>query len=82
MPSWHAEEITAFISFSPGTREEALQLMSERDWDELIAEWIGRTTQSGSIRQVDGMMIPLDEMTARDYLNSDPLDLEHLSSSN
>ena len=82
VPSWHADEIDTFISFSPATREEALQLMEEQAWDELIDEWIGRTKQFGSIRRVDGMMIPLDEMAARDYLNSDPLDLEHLSSSN
>lgn len=29
---------------------------------------------------IDGLVQTLDELTARDYVESDPLDLDHLSS--
>ncbi|MDE0652795.1 MAG: hypothetical protein OXI26_04025 [bacterium] len=78
-PSWDAAEINAFVSFCPATLEEATSLMTEEEWDVLVDEWIGRAKPYGVIQSVDGAMIPLDRMRARDYLDSDPLDLDYLS---
>ena len=35
--------------------------------------------QSGRFVRVDGLVQTLDDLTARDYVESDPLDLDHLS---
>ena len=36
-------------------------------------------TPGGRFRSVDGVITSLDDLTARDYVESDPLDLDHLS---
>jgi hypothetical protein len=33
----------------------------------------------GRLRSVEGVVTSLDDLTARDYVESDPLDLDHLS---
>ena len=78
-PSWDALEVDAFVSFCPATLDEATSLMNEDEWDLLVDEWMTRTEPTGVIRSVDGAMIPLDGMTAQEYLDSDPLDLDYLS---
>ena len=79
-PSWEAKEIDVFILFSPATRLEATEVITDDEWDKHINKWLERAKPHGVIRSVDGAMIPLDELTAREYLDSDPLDLDHLSS--
>ena len=78
-PSWDAPEIEAFVSFCPATLDEATSLMNEEEWDRLADGWMTRAKPTGVIRSVDGAMIPLDGMTAQEYLDSDPLDLDYLS---
>lgn len=53
--------------------------MSDEEWDELVDSWLRQAEPFESIRSIDGAMIPLDEMTALEYLESDPLDLDYLS---
>ena len=79
-PSWDAQEIDVFIVFSTATRREATEVMTDDEWDTNIDKWLERAEPHGVIRSVGGAMIPLDELTAREYLDSYPLDLEHLSS--
>ena len=78
-PSWDAERIDVFLSFCPATAADALNVMSEDDWDSLIDDWIERASTTGVIAQVDGAMVPLEELTALEYVDSDRLDLDHLS---
>lgn len=78
-PSWSSDEIDVFLTFSPDTRGEALSVMSDEAWDQLVDTWIDRCEPTGVIAQVDGAMIPLEELTALEYLESDRLDLDHLS---
>jgi hypothetical protein len=35
---------------------------------------------SGRFISIDGLVVTLDDMTGADYVASDPLDLDHLSS--
>lgn len=79
VPSWGAQEIDVFLTFAPATREEAGEIMSDAEWDETVDRWLRRAEPFGVIRSVDGAMIPLDELTAREYLDSDALDLDYLS---
>lgn len=78
-PSWEASEINVFVTFSPQTRKEALNTMPEEDWETVVDGWLRRTRSHGVVRSVDGAMIPFDELTARDYIDSDALDLDFLS---
>ncbi|MCY4555697.1 MAG: hypothetical protein OXF79_04820 [Chloroflexi bacterium] len=78
-PSWSALGIDVFVTFAPATREDAEEVMSEEEWDEVVDGWIRRTEPFGAIKSVDGAMIPLDELTAREYIDSDVLDLDYLS---
>jgi hypothetical protein len=78
-PSWDADAIDVFITFAPGSRAEANAVMSDDDWDELVDGWLRQAEPFGVIRAVDGAMIPLDELSALEYVESDALDLDHLS---
>ncbi len=78
-PSWSANEIDVFLTFAPSTRDDAAAVMSDDDWDKVVDEWLRRAEPRGVIRSVDGAMIPLDELTAREYVDSDTLDLDYLS---
>jgi len=79
-PEWSAERVNVFLTFAPPSREEADEVMTEADWDDVVAGWLARTEPFGRIAALEGAMIPLDELTAREYLDSDALDLDYLSS--
>lgn len=78
-PSWSANAIDVFLVFAPPSASDATEVMADEEWDQIVDEWIARAEPHGVIRSVDGAMIPLDELTAREYIDSDLLDLDHLS---
>jgi hypothetical protein len=78
-PGWDAAEMEVFVTFAPATREAAEAVMSEEDWDQVVDGWLRRAEPFGVVTAVDGAMIPLDELTAREYIDSDALDLDYLS---
>jgi hypothetical protein len=39
-----------------------------------------RVPATGRFTEVDGAVLTLDDLTAREYVESDPLDVDHLSS--
>ena len=78
-PSWGSDRIDVFISFCPATTEDALHVTSVDEWDSMVDDWIARCSPVGAIARVDGAMIPLEEFTALEYVESDRLDLDHLS---
>lgn len=49
-------------------------------WHQLLEKCLALVPASGRYRSVQGAVVTLDDMTARDYVESDPLDLDHLSS--
>ncbi len=53
--------------------------MTQEEWDEVVDGWLRRAEPFGIVRSIEGAMIPLDELTAREYVDSDPLDLDYLS---
>jgi hypothetical protein len=78
-PSWDAAGVNVFVIFAPATRADAEAIMPEEEWDDIVDRWLRRTEPFGAIKSVDGAMIPLDELTAREYLDSDVLDLDYLT---
>lgn len=49
-------------------------------WDSLLSKWLALVEQEGRFTEVEGQVATLEEMTAWDYVTSDPLDLDFLSS--
>jgi hypothetical protein len=49
-------------------------------WDQFLKQWLKLIPESGRFQGVDGSVVSLEDMTAKEYVESDPLDLDHLSS--
>ena len=48
-------------------------------WEHYLTALPKARSKSGRFVRVDGVVQTLDDLTARDYVESDPLDLDHLS---
>lgn len=75
-PSWSANSIDAFFWF---IRNDDDQDFEGTRWVDLVTGWLKLVPPSGRFRTVDGLVVTLGDLTARDYVESDPLDLDHLS---
>lgn len=76
-PSWDADTVQLMFWF---IRNEDQPTFEQQGWDVLLEAWLARVPASGRFAEVDGAVLTLDDLTARDYVESDPLDLDHLSS--
>ncbi len=76
-PAWDAEQVELMFWF---IRAEADVRFKNKAWDELLGEWLKLLPPSGRFSSVDGAVVSLDDMTAQEYLQSDRLDLDRLSS--
>jgi hypothetical protein len=75
-PAWDAEavDITFFFIRDP----EVLDFKGT-SWADLCDAWLERVGKRGRYADVAGLVQTLDDLTARDYVESDPLDLGYLS---
>jgi hypothetical protein len=78
VPYWDATEVAIFFWF---VREEDEALFEGTGWSDLLDVWLRLVPPAGRFKGVDGQVATLEDMTARDYVESDPLDLDHLSTS-
>lgn len=76
-PAWDAERVELMFWF---IRAEEDVLFKNKAWHELLDEWLKLLPPSTRFSAVDGTVVSLDDMTAKDYLHSDRLDLDRLSS--
>ncbi|TAK53568.1 MAG: hypothetical protein EPO25_10325 [Gammaproteobacteria bacterium] len=76
-PSWDSGSIQLMFWF---IRHESQATFGGRTWDILLEDWLRRVPASGRFAEVQGMVLTLDDLTAREYVESDPMDLDHLSS--
>lgn len=74
-PSWAAPEVKVFFWFIHDSPPGG----SSIEWDRHVESWLGLLTPIGRFRDFDGTASTLDDMTARDYVDSDRLDLDRLS---
>lgn len=72
-PSWDAPQIDVFIWFI--LDDEA----SIRDRSSILDAWLAKIPPSGPFVTCLGRFVRYEEMTAAEYIDSDPLDLDHLS---
>ncbi len=76
-PSWRASDVALLFLFVRGDSDETF---AGQDWDNYLDLWLHRVQPEGRFRHVDGVVQTLDDLTGRDCVESDPLDLDHLSS--
>lgn len=76
-PAWNADEVRLMFWF---IRNEGEPTFETQSWDDLLEAWLKRVSKKDRFVDVEGVVMTLDDLTARDYVESDPLDLDHLSS--
>ena len=75
-PSWDAPTVELTFWF---IHEEEVMDFEGKRWDTLLGGWLQLIPASGRFRQVHGAVLALEDLTAKEYAESDPLDLDHLS---
>jgi hypothetical protein len=75
-PSWSAPEVELIFWF---IREEDDIDFRGTGWESWCEVWLQLIPSSGRFRQVEGFVAALEDLTAKDYVESDPLDLDYLS---
>lgn len=75
-PAWEADEIALTFWF---IRDEDASGFVAGGWDHYLDAWLERLHKDGRFTSIHGAIQTLDDLTAREYVESDPLDLEHLS---
>lgn len=75
-PSWDAKTVELMFWF---IREEGEPTFEGQRWDDFLDAWLRLVPVNGRFVKVDGVVFTLGDLTAQDYVESDPLDLDHLS---
>ena len=75
-PSWDADAVELMFWFVRNDDEPAFET---EDWEHCLTALPQAQSTSGRFVRVDGVVLTPDDLTARDYVESDPLDLDHLS---
>lgn len=76
-PSWDAESVEIFFWF---VRCDEDSTFAGQNWATQLEAWLELMKPAGRFTQVEGQVTTLSNMRADDYVESDPLDLDHLSS--
>jgi hypothetical protein len=77
-PSWNADSVSLMFWF---IRDQDSVTPDSVAWDDYLNRWLGLIKTGGRFVDITGVVTLLDGMTAVDYVSSDPLDLDRLSSS-
>lgn len=77
-PSWDAPEIEIMFWF---ILNENNLTFNGAGWHEMLEKWLDLVPESGRFKSIEGQASTLEDLTAKDYVESNPLDLEHLSTS-
>ena len=75
-PSWDANEVMIFLWF---VRNDHDVCFEGKSWADLHNAWLNLLSITGRFKSVEGQVVTLKDMTAEEYVTSDPLDLDHLS---
>lgn len=75
-PSWDAPQVDIFFWF---VRDEDHVDFEGKNWADLLKEWLKLVPTTGRFKTIEGQVVTLVDMNAAEYVDSDPLDLDHLS---
>ena len=75
-PSWDADAVELTFWFIRDDDEPAFE---PQDWEYCLTALPQPMSTFRRFVRVDGVVLTLDDLTGRDYVETDPLDLDHLS---
>jgi len=75
-PDWEADPVHIHFWF---IRHEDAEDFNGKSWHELLDGWLKLVPANQRFDPVNGTVVTLEDMSAQDYVESDPLDLDHLS---
>jgi hypothetical protein len=75
-PSWDAAEVQLTILF---IQSDDPRTVEDESWHQHLQAWRKLIAPHGRFVTIDTLVSTLDDLTARDHLESDPLDLDYLS---
>ena len=75
-PSWDADAVELTFWFVRNDDESAFEI---DNWEFCMTALPQPESKYERFVRVDGVVLTLDDLTARDFVESDPLDLDHLS---
>ncbi len=75
-PSWGAPQVDIFFWF---IRDESKPEFEGKNWADLLSQWLNLVPATGRFSAVLGQVTTLEDMTAREYIDSDPLDIDYIS---
>ena len=75
-PSWDAAEVKLTFYFITNVDVSGFE---GKSWSDLTESWLDRLKKARRFQQIHGGVTTLGGLTAQDYVDSDPLDLDHLS---
>lgn len=78
-PSWDASQVNVFFWF---VRNDADAERFGKSWAELLIDWLKLIPSAGRFSSIEGQVVTLRDLTAEDYVDSDPIDLDHLTTGN
>ena len=75
-PSWDDANVEVFFWF---VRQDADETFDGKSWDKPLEQWTKLVPADGKFTKVEGVVVALRDMTAQEYVESDALDLDFLS---
>jgi len=75
-PSWNTHGVDVSFLFNRSDDDADFE---GKSWASLLDSWLSLVPASGRFKTVSGVVITLDDLGAKDYVESDPLDLDHLT---
>lgn len=75
-PSWNESQVELMFWF---IRDPEQLDWNGSQWRDLLKKWLELIPESGRFNIVEGSVVTLEDLTAKDYTESDPLDLNNLS---
>ncbi len=76
-PDWDAQKVELIFWFIRAEKDDGFK---DKKWHEWLDSWLKFLPASGRFISVDGFVKSLADMTAKEYTQSDRLDLDRLSS--
>lgn len=76
-PAWVAPQVRVLFYFV--RKQNSPMAFGGRLWSDWCDDWMKRLVDAGPFRDPEGLVADYATMTAAEYLQSDALDLEHLS---
>jgi hypothetical protein len=75
-PNWNDSQVELMFWF---IRDQEQLDWRGSQWNELLEKWLELIPKTDLFHKVEGSVVALEDITAKDYIESDPLDLDYLS---